>query len=102
MNCAPLELLVVSTIPRQGSMLAYMLNAMNSLGKLSGGREVSSKERLKPPKPPDICSKCSVVEILHLAGKAYSSCRYRLQSCFQSVVLMPKLCVVLVKSSYLR
>jgi hypothetical protein len=45
--------------------IAYMPNAMNSLDRLSGVREVSVRERLKPPKPPDIDSKYSVEVISH-------------------------------------
>jgi hypothetical protein len=38
---------------------------MNSLDRLSGVREVTVKERLKPPKPPDIDSKYSVELMWH-------------------------------------
>lgn len=45
--------------------ITYMPNAMNSLDRLSGVREVTVKERLKPPKPPDIDSKYSVELMWH-------------------------------------
>lgn len=51
----------VASIQRNWNQ-TYMLNDMNSLTSLSGSKDATSNERLKPPKPPDICSKrCSAV-----------------------------------------
>jgi hypothetical protein len=49
-------------------MLTYTLNDINSLAMLSGDRDVSSFERLKPPKPPDISSKRCSAEFLQYVG----------------------------------
>ena len=45
--------------------IAYMPNAINSFDRLSGVSEVSVRERLKPPNPPDIDSKYSVELLWH-------------------------------------
>jgi hypothetical protein len=91
MNCAPLELRGgVSGYRVAAGAQTYTLKEMNSLARLSGGREVSSSERLKPPKPPESCSRRWEFDMRHSAGLGRPGGR-SLHHCFSNSFSMPKL-----------
>jgi hypothetical protein len=91
MNCAPLELRgEVSGYKVRAGGETYTLKEMNSLAKLSGAKEVTSNERLKPPKPPESSARRWESDLRHSGGLGRPGGR-SLHHCFSYSFAIPKL-----------